>query len=199
MAETKIYSELDEIEETFLRPSKWLGRELRQQARGATAAATEEATKITLYAHVETPEQPSSVLHVANWKVSDLYAYSEAPRVELLNVFSELLQRVEEVAKSSDDLDFELKTVDLWENFKRLNAYLGISASHDELIATFGTLVAGPNSVLNPSKLACLRKTFIRLRDSINITDDLLDEIDDDLENAGFDLQAPMTFATASG
>jgi hypothetical protein len=193
MTETTV--KLHEIEDAFSQPGKWLNRELRRQTRGATATAAEAATKIALYAYVQTPTQPPSVLHVADWKPSDLYAYSDAPRVELLNTFDDLLRRTEAISQPADDLDFELKTVELWENVRRLNAYLGISPQHDELITTLGTLIASRKSVLDSDKLACLKRTFTKLRDTINITDDLLDQIADDLEHAGFDIQAPMTFA----
>ncbi|SRR6266496_181371 len=196
---TETTARLHEIEEVFSQPSKWLDRELRQQTRGVTATTAEAATNIALYAYVQTPAQPPSMLHVADWKPSDLYAYSDAPRLELLNMFDDLLHRTETLSQPADDLDFELKTVELWENVRRLNAYLGISPQHDELITTLGTLIASRKSVLDSHKLTCLKRTFTKLRDSINITDDLLDQIADDFEQAGFDIQAPMTFATSSG
>jgi hypothetical protein len=192
---TETTAKLQEIEEVFSKPTKWLSRELRQQTKAVTATPAEAATNIALYAYVETPAQPPSVLHVADWKPADLYAYSDAPRVELLNVFDDLLQRAEALSQPADELDFELKTVELWENVRRLNAYLGISPQHDELITTLGTLIVSRKSVLDSHKVACLKRTFTKLRDTINITDDLLDQIADDLEQAGFDIQAPMTFA----
>jgi hypothetical protein len=70
---------------------------------------------------------------------------------------------------------------------------------HDELITTFGTLIASRKSVLDSSKIACLKRIFTRLRQTINITDDVLDQIADDLDNAGFDIQAPMAFAMTRG
>src|SRR5881296_1936505 len=115
---TETTAKLREIEQVFSRPSKWLDRELRQQTKEATATAAEAATKITLYAYVQTPAQPPSMLHVADWKPSDLYAYSDAPRIELLNMFDDLLQRTEALSKPADELEFELKTVEFWENVR---------------------------------------------------------------------------------
>ena len=74
-------------------------------------------------------------MHLATWKPADLYAYSDAPRIELLNVFDEMLQACNVMGKTSEAVQFELKTIDLWQQLKKLGiGFWGYLRHTDELI-----------------------------------------------------------------
>ena len=196
MAETIIRTETEEVEDTLVQPSEWLRREWADRTKQRIAIKPADSAQINLYADVRYGDT-HSVMHLATWKPADLYAYSDAPRIELLNVFDELLQACNVIGKTSEAVQFELKTVDLWQQLKKLNRFLGISPAYDELITTLQLLPTGADGILDEQKTAVLVHCFLRLRDCINVTDELLDDIEDSLESAGFDLQAPMEALTS--
>src|SRR4051794_16213081 len=109
MATSIITNDVEEVEATLSRPTKWLDGELRKRVR-TVSPTLEEGTKVTLFAHLETKEKTQSVLKVTTWKASDLYAYSDAPRIELLNVFGRLLDKCDQIGSADDAEDYELKT-----------------------------------------------------------------------------------------
>ena len=198
MAADLVSSEIEQVEKTLSRPTKWLDKELQQRTTAAVAPSVQPEARVTLYAHVEAADKTSSVVKVARWKASDLYAYSDAPRIELLNVFGELLGTCDAVASAYDTEDFELKTMQLWAKFDALNNFLGISSKHDEIITALLMLPLASDGILDKRKLAAIKKSLSILQESINVTDDLLDEIENELESADFDLEAPISFP-ASG
>ncbi|MBA3962565.1 MAG: hypothetical protein H0X40_11770 [Chthoniobacterales bacterium] len=191
MAETIIKAGSDELEETFALSSKWLTHELAEQTKRRIAQKPVDSAEINLYAEVRQGDT-RSVLQVAKWKPSDLYGYSDAPRIDLLNVFGDLLQVCNVIANSSEAVEFELKTIDLWQQLRNLNRFFGISAAHDELIATLLSLPTGARGVLDERKVSALQQCFSLLMDSINVADGSLDAVEDLLEHSDFDLQAPM-------
>lgn len=191
MSQTIIKTTSDDVEETFVQSSKWLNHELADQTKRGIQRRPADSAQINLYAEVRQGDT-RSVVQVAKWKPADLYGYSEAPRIELLNVFGELLQACNAIANTSEVVEFELKTIDLWQRLRTLSRFFGISAAHDELIATFLTLPTGAHGVLDEQKLSGLTQSFSLLMDSVNVTDGLLDEVEDLLERSAFDLQAPM-------
>jgi hypothetical protein len=187
------YSDVREAEETLAAPNKWLQTEIKK--RLPVLPPAQEDAEIQIYAYVSSKDTIGSVHSIANWKPSDLYAYSEAPRIELLNAFDDLVNRCNAVAATNEPIEFELKTVELWQCLQGLNAFLGITGEHDELIAVLLTLSSSSQGRITREQLTSLREIFERLRDSIGVTDALLDEIENAIEVAGFDLQFPMSFS----
>jgi hypothetical protein len=124
----------------------------------------------------------------------DLRVYAEAPRKGLSRLFGRLLNTARAITTATDPQDFELKTIDLWAQFKELNTFLGISASHDELMAVLQVVPVADAGVLTLDKLASLIDVLTWLHESTGVTDALLDRIEDRLEAEGFDLESPMGF-----
>ena len=58
------------------------------------------------------------------------------------------------------------------------------------------SLGVGENAILNSLKLNALLEALKRISDRIGVSDDVLDEFENILENGGFDLDIAMQFAS---
>lgn len=189
MSANSIFSD-DEVLEHLSAKSPWLKDKIMSDtgllARSATRDITEVRVDIKLYSN---DDLNGKVEDVYSWTPADLYMYSEAPFVELANTFGDLESQCRELQRlAADPIDFELRTIDLWQQVKSLNQFLRISNSHDELIASLMIMSVESNGVLNDSKLKALVEVFAELANAISIDDERLDKIYDTLEAAGFEL-----------
>lgn len=186
------HSPFDEALSAASTASPWAVQAVTQVAKRAQISS-EEPT-VAFFAKVSTRAREEFV-KFAEVKASDLYAYSDAPVVELLNAIGHLRNQIEKLEKIAfDDLEFEVETVTLWRKVGGLKGFFNISPAHDEMIATMCALAVGENAVLTPASLKGLRQALSRIADRWNISDDVLDEFTNDLEAGGFDLDLPMRF-----
>ena len=187
------YSEFDEALEAASRPTNWAINEIADQAKRAGVSSIEPT--VTFFAKVRT-ESAEEFVKFAEVKASDLYAFSDAPVVELLNAIGLIRNQVKKIDSIPiDDLEFEIETVALWHRIGALKNFFNISPAHDELIAALRALGIGENGILNPPKIAALKTALSRVGDRLNLPDEVLDEFTDDLEAGGFDLDLAMHFA----
>lgn len=178
-------------EETYFASNSWETKKLRKEVQRVIPRAEPKAT-VTIYAKFE--RAGSDVHSVVKWSLSDLYSYAQPPQVELANFFGVLLDKCNAISEHHP-LEFEMQTVNFWSEARKLTEFFGMSDPYDELLTTFQILSVGYNGILDATKIAALRSVLEQARELINLTDEVLDAMLDVLASAGFDLQAPMSFA----
>jgi len=187
-----ITQSLNAPDETYFTPHSWETKTLKKAVQREVSRAETE-TVITIYAKIDR-QGATDLQQVVKWTHSDLYSYAQLPQVELANFFGTLLDLCNALY-DHDPLDFEVRTVSFWSEARKLTQFFGMSDSYDELLTTFQILAVGYNSILDSPKVAALNTVLGRVRDVINLNDEVLDELLDTLAAAGFDLQSPMSFA----
>ncbi|MBG1267249.1 hypothetical protein [Nostoc sp. WHI] len=178
-------------ESYFTSSSSWETKALRREVRRKIAEREVEAS-YTIFARVESRDGVD-VREVVKWTHSDLYSYSQPPQVDLANFFGTLLDRCNGISEE-EELAFEIQSIKFWNECRKLNQFFGMSPTYDELLSTFFTLSVGMNGLLDVKKLSALRAVLIKVRELINLTDEVLDDLLDILDEGGFDLQEPMAF-----
>jgi hypothetical protein len=170
--------------------TSWGLQRITADARAANVKTTEPT--VAFFAEV-TDGTNRDFVRVTEVKASDLYAFSDAPIIEVLNSISVLRDKVQLLQGiPATDIEFELQSVELWRLVGGMKKFFGISPAHDELIASLRSLGVGENALLDTKKLAGLLAALSRVADRIALSDNILDEFSLNLEQAGFDLDAAM-------
>jgi hypothetical protein len=191
MALTTTSSGSREIETYFLEPS-WETKTLKSELRRFVPQPVADE-EYSIYAKTAGPAGVREI-QIAKWTYLDLYSYSQAPIVDLANFFGVLMNECQKLSDLTD-VEFEIQTVRFWTKVRKLVEFFGISDAHDELITSFQLLSVGYNGLLDMKKIGAIINALTKLQDVISLTDNVLDEILDSLEMAGFDLKAPITFS----
>jgi hypothetical protein len=136
------------------------------------------------------------IIQVTKWRAVDLYAYADAPIIDFLNAIGEISSQAKKLQSiKEDDIEFEVMTVQMWQDVRNLSKFASISASHGELITVLYSLTIGENSLLDDAKLGSLSSIIGLVQDNIGLSDEVLDKIEDLLESADFDLNIAMALA----
>jgi len=153
-----------------------------------------EGTNIMITATITRKGQSSGVVKVGDFSVGDLYAFAEGPAVNLGKEISRLIDTIElKLLRENEPIARELLNVQFWTDVLMLKGFFGIGAVHDEFVSVMLTIAKTESALpCDANKMDALLKALAPLANTFVYTDDLIDEMEDVLEEAGFDLNAPL-------
>lgn len=191
---TETISKTDEILST---PNAWLASHIKDQVSQELDGKLKGDETVTIHATIKKAEGDKDIVEVGKYSPAELYYYSDAPILGFANHIESLLKFAKEILTiDKQDIDFELRVVDLCHKLRELIKFFQISPAHDEIISTLQVLISSEeNTVISISKLKGLINALELVNNRISFSEELLDKFCDALEDAKYDLNFPMKFS----
>lgn len=185
--------EVDQLVFDLESPSKELVTEIRSRAMDRVTDVSRDS-EVRIWAEVKTSSK-RDVVPIAKWTAAELYAYSSGTLIEFLNAVDDVRAHLDQMNPSAPTLIFEAQIIEFVRKLRNLRRFASLSPAHEELAATFLIISSGDNAEMTSAKLVALKSLMINLSGMVAIGDEDLNSFDDSLEDAGFDLNLPMSSA----
>ena len=189
--------DIEENEGLLRKPSTWLRQRIKEDTKQRVTDHVEPESEVAVVAVVTNPgTDTKGVVEVAKYTASDLYGFSQAPVIDFNNAVCGILGELEKVRGIPEaDLEFEVQAGYMWRSVENLQRHLGTSSSHDEALSILQQVCFAERArPFDGQKLDVLFRAFVVLRGNVFLSEAVLDEFADVLEEGGFDLNAPMAF-----
>ncbi len=128
------------------------------------------------------------------YRLSDKESFDVPMILKVRKVINELINHIDNARENADD-EVERENIMTYftEDTFKLNMFLEINDNFRDAICLLETAVIAQNtSVYDKSKIYSLREVLNLMRSNIYMDEKILDTCYDKLEEAGFDLNAPM-------
>lgn len=190
--ETTADREVLQLEELLKKPSAELRREIRERTGAALNEESPTEGTLEVWGVIKIPGASTGVSSkpITEFPLSEVYGYSKSVGVLFMSEAFQIAKAFADLQKvSSDDVDAEINVTAIWHKVRNLQRFVGISSQHDELIMSLQQLVTSEvPSFLSLQKLITLKNVFEILGRKFRLSEAILDELYDVLEDAGFDL-----------
>ncbi len=192
---TETFAVIPSIERILREDNRITGSIREETAQSSTIRENVSlGATVQIHATILKPGESPGVVKVAEYSATDLYYFAETPVSEFNRYMSGLVDALKRVvSRANDPVSMELAYVDFWSRAETSKNFMGLSPQHDELIGVFLTLSRseGP-AIASLDKVTALLAALSPFRNRLVITDDSLDQFEDILESAGFDLNSAL-------
>lgn len=183
--------------EKLIDKNQWVVRGIKADAAEALHKEAGAQVNIEIHATITRVGESSGVARlgsIVRYSAADLYSFAETPAIELTRTIKVARRELQRIVNS--DLEFcdrELIWLRCLSGFTALRSYYGISDQHDELITALATVgIDHAEEPFDTGRVVALISALAAVEDRLQLTDKIVDEFEDILEQAGFDLDASL-------